>query len=195
MATRPFTTNALTGVSAVGLGTSVSRPGVALNPGLSAAALNPALTALREPVQVVVRDNKPFLQAYDTKKVVEVYRPRRTLVVGQSPRAGELVPVGTPIDLTVTVKEGLPLDGFKELDPRIAERFRNKNIGDVLTTLDANEDAKRVFEREGATDYDQLSANEKGVVNEYMRANLGVDPADAAGAKRAYGDMKSMVDF
>ena len=53
----------------------------------------------------------------------------------------------------------------------------------------------RVFEREGASDYDRLSANDKGVVNEYMRANLGVDPADAAGAKRAYGDLKSMVDF
>ena len=162
MATRPFTTNALTGTSAL-------RPGVALNPGLSSAALNPALSTLREPVQVVVRDNKPFLQAYDTKKVVEVYRPRRTLVVGQSPRAGELVPVGTPIDLTVTVKEGLPLDGFKELYPRIAERFRNKNIGDVLATLDTNDDAKRVFEREGASDYDRLSANDKSAQSSRTR--------------------------
>lgn len=198
MATRPFiATTGRIGTSTTRISTTAPTGATALTAASAAreaALVAAAVAAAREPVQVVVRDNTSFVKAYDTKQLAEKLRPRRTLVVGQSPRAGDFVPVGTPIDLTVTVKEGLPLDGLVNLHPGIAERFRSKNVGDLLATLD-DTDAKNVFTRADATDYDKLSTNDKAVVNEYMRAKLGVDPADTAGAKKAYGDMKFVVDF
>jgi hypothetical protein len=153
-----------------------------------------AFSALAEPLYVV-RDNSEFVKIFDPAKVTTVFRPTRTLVVSQSPRAGELVPVGTPIDLVVTVKESLPLDGLINLDAKVVERFPKKSVGDVLSTVEASE-AKRVIERADAGDYDKLSANDKGLVNEYLRANFHFDPAaDPAAAKNVYGNVKFLYDF
>lgn len=144
---------------------------------------------------IVVRDTTKFAAEFDASKVTTVFRPTRTLVVGQSPKPGELVPVGTPIDLIVTVKQQLPIDGIKNLHPAVAERFQKKSVGELLGTLDQFE-AKRVFETPGATDYATLSANDKTVVNEYLRGTFGINAAeDAAGAAAAFGNVKFMSDF
>lgn len=161
------------------------------NASLVAAALATAPPA----PPIVVRDTTKFATEFDATKVTAVFRPTRTLVVGQSPRAGELVPVGTPIDLIVTVKQMLPIEGIKNLHPAVAERFGKRNVGELLNTLEQAE-AKRVFETAGATDYAKLSATDKTVVNEYLRGTFGINGAeDAAGAAAAYDNVKFMVDF
>ena len=121
--------------------------GTLFNTDAASFALNPNLRA--EAFQV--RDNSKFVKVFDPAKIIDVFKPTRTLVVSQNPAPGSLVPVGTPVDLIVTVKESIPLGGLKELDPRVVERFNNKNIGDVLLTLQGS-DAKNVLDRAGATD-------------------------------------------
>jgi hypothetical protein len=154
---------------------------------------NVALT--RELALVQVRDNTKFVEKFDASKVIGVYRPTRTLVVGQTPAAGSFIPVGTPVDLIVTVKETLPLGGLKDIDSRVFQRFQNKNIGDVLNTL-ANTDAKRVIDRPDAPDYDALSTADKAVVNAYITTTYDFNAAaDPAGAKSIYSTVKFLNDL
>lgn len=153
------------------------------------------VVAAPAPPPIIVRDNTKFATFFDASKVTAVFKPTRTLVVGQSPRPDELVPVGTPIDLVVTVKQLLPIEGIKNLHPVVAEKFRARSVGDVLSTLTQFE-AKRVFETADATSYEKLTASDKTVVNEYLRGTFGINGAeDPAGAAGAYDNVKFMVDF
>lgn len=175
------------------MATSLRLDNAALGASSLAAASSVRLTTAA--AQFTVRDNTKFVQAFDPIKVIGVFKPTRTLVVGQSPAGGELVPVGTPVDLVVTVKEQIPLDGLKQIDPKILAKFNNRAIGDVLNTL-ANNDAKKVLDRPDATDYDALSTADKAVVNTYIRTTYDVDAAgDAAGAKSIYNNMKFLNDL
>jgi len=147
------------------------------------------------PAPIIVRDNTKFATFFDATKVTGVFKPTRTLVVGQSPRPDELVPVGTPVDLVVTVKQLMPIEGIKNLHPAVAERFRSRSVGELLGTLTQFE-AKRVFETADATSYAKLSATDKTVVNEYLRGTFGINGVeDPAGAEGAYDNVKFMVDF
>jgi len=144
---------------------------------------------------LAIRDNTKFVETFDNSKIVDIFRPTRTLVVGQIPGAGTFVPVGTPVDLTLTVKNTLPLDGFKEIDPKVLTKFAGKNVGD-LTASYSGTAAEKVLERGDAGDYDQLSTADKAVVNDYIKATYGVDAAtDAAGAKNVYGSVKFLNDL
>jgi hypothetical protein len=154
-----------------------------------AATLNPRAAA------VPVRDNSKFVGAFDASKVIGVFRPKRTLVVGQDPAAGTFIPVGTPVDLIVTVKDALPLGGLKEIDPRILQRFTNKSVGDVLDTL-KDTDAKRVIERPEAANYDALSTADRAAVNAYITNTFGFDAsADQAAAKNVFNNVKFLNDL
>ena len=73
-----------------------------------------------------IRDNTKFVDQFDESKIVDTFRPTRTLVVGQNPAPGNFVPVGTPIDLRLTVKTSLPVGGFKQIDAKVIEKFKDK---------------------------------------------------------------------
>ena len=203
--TSGLTTGVTTGRLTTGLTTGRLTTGVATG-GLSAGVATGAATgvsfadsvrsdALTRLSAVAIRDNTKFVETFDNSKIVDIFRPTRTLVVGQIPGAGTFVPVGTPVDLTLTVKNTLPLDGFKEIDPKVLTKFAGKNVGD-LTSSYSGTAAEKVLEREDAGDYDQLSTSDKAVVNDYIKATYGVDAAtDAAGAKNVYGSVKFLNDL
>ena len=75
-----------------------------------------------------IRDNTKFVDQFDESKIVDTFRPTRTLVVGQNPAPGTFVPVGTPIDLRLTVKTSLPVGGFKQIDAKVIEKFKDKGV-------------------------------------------------------------------
>jgi len=180
-----------TGVATGGLSAGVAT-GAATGVSFADSVRSDALTRLSA---VAIRDNTKFVETFDNSKIVDIFRPTRTLVVGQIPGAGTFVPVGTPVDLTLTVKNTLPLDGFKEIDPKVLTKFAGKNVGD-LTSSYSGTAAEKVLEREDAGDYDQLSTSDKAVVNDYIKATYGVDAAtDAAGAKNVYGSVKFLNDL
>jgi len=203
--TSGLTTGVTTGRLTTGVTTGRLTTGVATG-GLSAGVATGAATgvsfadsvrsdALTRVSALAIRDNTKFVETFDNSKIVDVFRPTRTLVVGQIPGAGTFVPVGTPVDLTLTVKNTLPLDGFKEIDPKVLTKFAGKNVGD-LTSSYSGTAAEKVLEREDAGDYDQLSTSDKAVVNDYIKATYGVDAAtDAAGAKNVYGSVKFLNDL
>jgi|KBSSwiStaDraftv2_1062776.scaffolds.fasta_scaffold292657_2 hypothetical protein len=203
--TSGLTTGVTTGRLTTGVTTGRLTTGVATG-GLSAGVATGAATgvsfadsvrsdALTRVSAVAIRDNTKFVETFDNSKIVDIFRPTRTLVVGQIPGAGTFVPVGTPVDLTLTVKNTLPLDGFKEIDPKVLTKFAGKNVGD-LTSSYSGTAAEKVLEREDAGDYDQLSTSDKAVVNDYIKATYGVDAAtDAAGAKNVYGSVKFLNDL
>ena len=142
-----------------------------------------------------IRDNTKFVDQFDESKIVDTFRPTRTLVVGQNPAPGTFVPVGTPIDLRLTVKTSLPVGGFKQIDAKVIEKFKDKGVGDVLASYQGTP-VEAVLQRQDAGDYDTLPAADKAIVNEHIRANYGFDPAaDAAGAKSVYGNLKFMNDL
>ena len=142
-----------------------------------------------------IRDNTKFVDQFDESKIVDTFKPTRTLVVGQNPAPGTFVPVGTPIDLRLTVKNSLPVGGFKQLDARVVEKFKDKGVGDVIASYQGTP-MEPILSRQDAGDYDTLPAADKAIVNEHLRANYGIDPgADAAGAKSVYGNIKFMNDL
>ena len=142
-----------------------------------------------------IRDNTKFVDQFDESKIVDTFRPTRTLVVGQNPAPGNFVPVGTPIDLRLTVKTSLPVGGFKNIDAKVVEKFKDKGVGDVLASYQGTP-VETILQRQDAGDYDTLPAADKAAVNEHIRANYGFDPAaDAAGAKSVYGNLKFMNDL
>ena len=144
---------------------------------------------------ITIRDNAKFVDQFDESKIIDTFRPTRTLVVGQNPAPGTFVPVGTPIDLRLTVKSSLPVGGFKNIDAKVIERFRDKGIGDVVASYQGTP-MEAVLQRQDAGDYDTLPAADKAIVNDHIRANYGFDPAaDAAGAKSVYGNLKFMNDL
>jgi len=186
-----LTTGVSTGRLTAGVGTGVAT-GAATGVSFADSVRSDALTRVSA---LAIRDNTKFVETFDNSKIVDVFRPTRTLVVGQIPGAGTFVPVGTPVDLTLTVKNTLPLDGFKEIDPKVLTKFAGKNVGD-LTSSYSGTAAEKVLEREDAGDYDQLSTSDKAVVNDYIKATYGVDAAtDAAGAKNVYGSVKFLNDL
>ena len=198
--TSGLTTGVTTGVTPGRLTTGVATGGLTAGVATGAAtgvtfADSARSDALLRASALAIRNNTKFVETFDNSKIVDVFKPTRTLVVGQSPGAGTFVPVGTPVDLTLTVKSTLPLDGFKQIDPKVLTKFAGQNLGD-LTASYSGTAAEKVLEREDAGDYDQLSTADKAVVNDYIKSTYGVDAAaDAAGAKNVYGSVKFLNDL
>jgi hypothetical protein len=198
--TSGLTTGVTTGVTTGRLTTGVATGGLTAGVATGAAtgvtfADSVRSDALLRASALAIRDNTKFVETFDNSKIVDVFKPTRTLVVGQIPGAGTFVPVGTPVDLTLTVKSTLPLDGFKQIDPKVLTKFAGKNVGD-LTASYSGTAAEKVLERQDAGDYDQLSTADKAVVNDYIKTTYGVDAAsDAAGAKNVYGSVKFLNDL
>lgn len=165
-----FDTNKLSATTRVG-GSSAMFTGPALSASL--------LTATRIPI----KDNKPFVDKFDPGAFADVVaRPVKTMVIGQDPAPGEFVPAGTPINLTLTNKDVIPVGGFKGIDVAIAGKY--KNIGVLQNDLENDADpvakaAKSVLEKKA--DYATLAANDKAAVDTFVesRVGAGVDKSKA----------------
>lgn len=141
------------------------------------------LTATRIPI----KDNKPFVDKFDPGVFTEVVaRPVKTMVVGQDPAPGEFVPAGTPINLTLTAKDTIPVGGFKGIDVAVAGKY--KNVGVLQADLENDADpvakaAKSVLDKKA--DYATLATSDKAAVDAFVENRVGA----AADKAKVYNDI------
>jgi len=156
-----------------------------------AAALdNPRILASGASLFAKARDNIDFIAKFDPSVLGSIVRPTRTVVVSQNPPAGDFVPAGTPINLTLTVKQTLPLGAFK-VDAAFAGKY--VNIGPFLDDVENPQDAislgaKSVLEKDIA--YDALAANDRQAIDSFMRTRFGEAAGTAEQSAKLYNDMK-----
>lgn len=173
MANQFFTDNANLSIGA-GIGGSA----MYVAPMLSATLL----TATRIPIP----DNKPFVEKFDPGAFAGVVaRPVKTMVVGQDPAPGEFVPAGTPINLTLTAKDVIPVGGFKGIDATLAGKY--KNIGLLQADLEGDDHvakaARSVLDKKA--DYATLATNDRAAVDAFVESRVGA----AVDKSKVYSDI------
>ena len=126
---------------------------------------------------VVIADNSQFIDRVNLTQLVDVLRrPTRTLVVSQSPPPGDQVPAGTPITLTLTVKQVIPL-GPLGIEAGLAQRF--PTVGALQDHIDqaANGAALKEILAKG-TAYQDLTPADKGVADTFLNDVGNIPDAD-----------------
>ena len=102
--------------------------------------INPDVPPVVKPV--VVADNSQFIERVNLDQLAGVLRrPTKTLVISQSPPPGDQVPAGTPITLTLTVKQVIPL-GSLGVGSALATKFTT--VGALQDHIDADANAAAV---------------------------------------------------
>ena len=144
-----------------------------LSPGAIGANVSPELfaEAFTPVVKVTVADNTPFIDRVDTDKLLDdLIRPTKTIVVSQTPAAGEQVPLGTPISVTMTVKGSIPTNTL-DIDPKVVDTFGTIGaLEDAVVNFDNAADLQDILLSGSA--YDDLSQSDRGVVNDFL-GNVG----------------------
>lgn len=170
------------------------------NSSISAATRTTREQAIRREETIAVADNKRFVDKFDPVVYEEKYsRPVKSVVVNQDPAPGDFVPAGTPINLSFTIKETLPIESFRDVDKALTDKYQTIGamMSDLTNTSDATaKEAYKVISTEENRDYTALDATEKQKVDAYMRTRLGFEPnTNADKAKKVYSDMKFMNDL
>lgn len=130
----------------------------------------------------VIEDYQRKYVAGDTP----VYRPTRTVVVKQSPAAGQVVPPGTVVKVTLVVKDTLPVKNF-QTSTLIANKYGEGNISSILADLDSKgQTVTPILGSQKA--YEALSPSEKNAVVQYAQS-VGLQTANDADTKAAYEDL------
>ena len=111
-------------------------------------------------------------------------RPTKTVIVSQDPPAGDFVPSGTPINVTVIEKGLIPPKSFNGLNQAVVDKF--PSIAALEDDLAKPNDpvaaaAKTVLDK--GVPFAQLADADKTAVTNYVNNRLGTtpDPAKAAG--------------
>ena len=119
-------------------------------------------------------------------------RPTRTVVVAQDPPAGQVVPPGTEVKVTLLPKGVLPVGGFQ-----VSEAFKNKygngTVELILKDLDEKGQAVTPI-LQSEKPYESLSVSEKQAVSNYA-AGLGIQAGDEAGTKAFFDDIQFFNNF
>jgi beta-lactam-binding protein with PASTA domain len=121
-----------------------------------------------------VADNSFFRSEIDSTKLnVSIIRPVKTVVVSQNPRPGDQVPAGTPVNLTVARIDDIPLSSLKDTGG-----LQSANLGVLHDSVaSAPADVKHVLAT--STDFNSLSAADKGLLTTYVGSLGGTDAAKA----------------
>ncbi len=137
---------------------------------------------------ILVKDNTDF-----TSRFLPPIPPKivfsKTVVIGQDPPAGNVVPAGTAISLTLAQKHIIPITSFN-VNPKIRDTYSNKTLGDLLTDVSSNSTAQLILNQNKP--YDNLNLNETGPINALMESKFGLSPTDpsfSTQAKSIYGDL------
>jgi len=137
--------------------------------------------------RIPIKDNKVFAEKFEPSIFADVVaRPVKMMVVGQDPAPGEFVPTGTPINLTLTAKDTIPVGGFKGIDATLAGKY--KNVGVLQADLENDADpvakaAKSVLDKKA--DYAALATNDKAAVDAFVESRVGA----AVDKSKAYNDI------
>lgn len=150
--------------------------------------------------EIMVAENRRFIEKFDQAIYEEKYsKPVKSVVVNQDPAPGEFVPAGTPINLSFTIKETLPIESFKDVDKVLVDKYQTVGamMADLTKADDATaKDAYRVISGEETRDYTALTTGDKQKVDAYMRTRFGFEPNTSADkARKVYNDMKFMNDL
>jgi hypothetical protein len=155
--------------------------------------LSSALAAFRTPIVMIpIPDNTKFVKVFDPSIFGDIVsRPTKVVVVDQDPAPGDFVPAGSPIKVTTTVKDVIPVGSFKGLSDIVLEKF--DLVGDIITKVDATE-AREVLVKD--TKFEDLSGGDKqkldGLFGEVFEDPGAVDNATKA---KVYEDLKFIYGF
>lgn len=142
---------------------------------------NSAQRLMYKPPQVIEDYQRKYV-AGDTP----IYRPTRTVVVKQSPAAGQVVPPGTVVKVTLVAKDTLPVKNF-QTGNLITNKYGSGNISSILADLDSKGQAVTpILGSEKA--YEALSPSEKNAVVQYAQS-VGLPTSNEADTKSAYEDL------
>jgi hypothetical protein len=146
-----------------------------------------AKMAVFTPPKVTIDYQKKF----DPAKA-PIFRPTKTVVVGQDPPADQVVPAGTEVKVTLAAKGSLPVGTF-QVAPSIMEKYGTGNIAFLLNDLDTKGQAVvPILESEKA--YELLSQPEKNAVTEYAKS-VGLPANTEADAKSIFEDIQFFHNF
>lgn len=117
--------------------------------------LSPAFTT---PIFTVpVPDNSRFVKVFDPSIFADVVsRPTKVVVVDQDPAPGDFVPAGSPIRVTTTVKDVIPIGSFKGISNIVLEKF--DLVRDIIIKIEATE-ARDVVVKDKK--FEELSGGDK----------------------------------
>jgi hypothetical protein len=140
-----------------------------------------------------IRDNTPFIIKFDPDTLArKVTRSTRAIVVNQDPAPGDLVPGGTPVSVTLVVKDEIPLGTFKGINESLAGKYTF--IGQLQADLENPEDpvaneAKVVLDKNA--EYNALSSGDKLAIGTFISQRFG-DQAIVSEDQKAkvYEDIK-----
>ena len=155
------------GTKAAGAAGAFTGPITAIPPQLF---LQPATMPVATPV--VIADNSRFIDHVDIKDLGDILvRPTKSVVVSQNPAAGEQVPLGTSVTITLTVKDTIPLPPLG-VDDRVATKWLT--VGGLTEAVDTSPDADNVKNLLSKnTTYTDLSTAEKAQADQFMSQQLG----------------------
>ena len=163
---------------------------------LNLAVSNREVIKLAEPIKLVA--------SYKPPKAIEDYQIKfdpikvppivvfKSVVVSQEPAAGQVVPAGTEIKVTLVPKGSLPVGSFQVSDA-IKGKYAAADVESVLNDLnEKGQTVKPILESEKA--YEALSASEKSAIGQYA-TSIGLQLGNDADAKSAYEDIQFFHNF
>jgi hypothetical protein len=167
--------------------TVIENPLTKVDPGVSFVKSVGGLT-----YTMAIRDNTVFAGKFDPGRFQGIVaRPTRTIVVGQDPPAGDFVPGGTPVNVTLVMKDEIPLDTFKDIDVIVAQKY--KTIGALQADLENPNDpvsteAKTVLDKN--VEYNALSSGDKLAIDNYILQRFGDQAGTEETKAKVYEDVK-----
>jgi hypothetical protein len=139
--------------------------------------------AFDQPVvrKVVVSDNSPFIERVNTDVLAgKLKRPTKNVVVTQDPAPGEQVPLGTPITLTLTIKDIIPLDSLGVVGA-LATKFADAGqLGGAIDTSENASALKGVLAKKQK--FEELSDADRGVAEGFLGQIEGLSENDRSKA-------------
>ena len=118
-------------------------------------------------LKLALRDTSELQKKIDLSKYVDVEKinPTRLVVVDQFPRAGEQVPLGTPVILTFMSKDSIPVGDIAELSDAIKGKYKTDDVKVITDDIQSDVEMKKVL-AENKT-YTDMSATQKDAIRKF----------------------------
>ncbi|WP_300455918.1 hypothetical protein [Desulfobacula sp.] len=118
-------------------------------------------------LKMALRDTSELQKKIDLSKYVDAEKinPTRLVVVDQFPRAGEQVPLGTPVILTFMSKDSIPVGDIAALSDAIKGKYKTADVKVITDDIQSDVEMKKVLAENKA--YTDMSATQKDTVKKY----------------------------
>jgi len=114
-----------------------------------------------------IRDTSELQSKIDLSRYVDVEQvnPTSLVVVDQFPKAGEKVPLGTPVTLTFMSKDSIRVADVAELSDGIQVTYANDSIKKITDDIQTNAEVTMVLAEN--KEYIEMNATQKDAVKKY----------------------------